>query len=163
MAKGRERSAKWYFRNEKEVMEELGFEVTKGSGNSWIDKEDGHNEHVLAQLKSTDKESYKVNLLDLEKLEYHATVSRKIPMFIIQFLKNDSRYALVAIDDIPLIAEYIKTGEMQKPDRELIEGLHEALEKPKKNKRPKIKSSVSAREQFHKEKAEQYEGRKRRW
>lgn len=163
MAKGRERSAKWYFQNEKEVMEELGFTVTKGSGNTWIDKEDGHNDYVLAQLKSTDKESYKLNLLDLEKLEYNATVSRKLPMFIIQFLQNDDRYALVKIEDIPKIAEYIKTGETEVHHSDVLEGLHSVLEnKPKVKPIKKIKSNKSARDAFYRAKEEEAYNRKYR-
>jgi hypothetical protein len=158
MSKGRERSVKWYFRNEKEVMKELGFTPTAGSGNSWLDKEDGHNDYILAQLKSTDKESYKLKELDLLKLEYNANVSKKIPMFILQFLKNDSRYALVKIEDIPKVAEYIKTGhtEINKLDLGIIEGDDE--EQPKiKNK---IKSSSKAREKFYKQKEKEREARK---
>lgn len=157
MAKGRERSAKWYFRNEEEVMEELGLKPTPGSGNKWTHKEDGENDHILAQLKSTDKESYKLNKLDIERLEYNAMVANKVPMFILQFLKDNSRYALVDLEDIPKINEYINTGK--------IENTSEAIEvftngvKNKKAKKPKkkIKSSASAREQFYKDKEEYYE------
>ena len=158
MAKGRQRSTKWYFQNEKEVIQELGLTPTKGSGSNWVEKEDGENDHVLAQLKSTDHRSYKLNQLDLEKLEYHASVSNKIPMFVIQFLNNDSRYALVQIEDIPLLAEYIKTGEIQHSVQAPIID----LEKPKKPKqsKPKVVSSKSARDKFYKEKQQAFEERK---
>lgn len=158
LAKGRERTVKFYFNNEKEVMEDLGLIPTKGSGSSWLEKEDGENDFVIAQLKSTDKASYKLNLLDIEKLEYHASVSNKVPMFVIQFLKNDSRYALVAIEDIPLLAEYINTGKVSKTLREPIIDFEEPVKKaPKK---PAIKSSKNAREKFFKDKAKAFENRK---
>lgn len=155
--KGRQRSQKWYLANEKEVMEDLGLKATPGSGSSWIAREDGENEYVLAQLKSTDKQSYTLKQLDLDKLEHNATVSKKIPLFVIQFLNNDSRYALMNIDDIPLIAEYIKTGSIKNiPDVPTIN-----LDEPvKKVKKPKIKSSSNAREQFFKEKQQAFENRK---
>lgn len=157
MPKGRERSAKFYLKNEYEVMKDLGLKATKGSGNTWIDKEDGQNDHIICQLKSTDKESYKLTQLDLEKLEYNAMVSRKIPMFLLQFLNKDSRYAIVALEDIPKIAKYINTGEIEKPQESLIE-LQDI--KPKKPNKPKISSSKNAREKFFKEKEKKWEERK---
>lgn len=158
MAKGRERTTKWYFKNEREVLLDLGLKPAKGSGNSWIEKEDGENDYVIAQLKSTDKQSYKLNQLDIEKLEYHAMVANKVPMFVIQFLNKDSRYALVAIEDIPKLAQYINTGEMDKPSEEplIIPDV-----KPKKPKKPKIVSSKNAKDQFYKEKQDKWENR--RW
>lgn len=157
MVKGRQRSQKWYFKNEKEVMKELGFKPTTGSGSGWIEKEDGENDYILAQLKSTDHESYKLKQFDLERLEYNADVSSKIPLFILQFLNNDTRYAIVALDDIPLIAKYMKTGEIKKMSREANLNLEEPTKIPTK---PKIQSSVSARNKFYKQKEEERERRK---
>lgn len=102
------RTGKWYFKNEKEIMRKLGLEPTKGSGSGWIVKEDGQNENVIAQLKSTDKESYKLNKLDLEKLEYHANVEHKIPLFVIQFLQDNELYFVIKPQDIEWIYKYIK-------------------------------------------------------
>ena len=157
MVKGRERTTKFYFQNEKEVMTELGFMPTKGSGSSWIEKEDGENDFLLAQLKSTDKQSYKLNQLDIEKLEYNAYTAHKIPMFIIQFLNNDSRYALVAIEDIPKISEYIKTGDMEKPPEgpQFIPD-----DQPKKKPVNTVKSSKNARDKFYDKKQKVWEEKK---
>ena len=58
------RNGKFYRKNEREVMKNLGLKPTKNSGSGWIEKEDGENETIIAQLKSTDSESIKVNLLD---------------------------------------------------------------------------------------------------
>jgi hypothetical protein len=157
VTKGRQRSAKWYFQNEKEVMQELGFTPTKGSGSSWIEKEDGENDYVLAQLKSTDYSSYKLTQLDLEKLEHNALIAHKIPLFVLQFLNNDTRYAIMAIEDIPKVAEYIKTGATEKPS-EMVITITE--DKPKKPAAPKIKSSSKARDQFYKQKDKEWEQRK---
>ncbi len=163
MAKGRERSAKWYFKNEKEVMESLGLEPTPGSGSGWVNKEDGENEHILAQLKSTDKGSYSLKQLDLQKLEYNASVAQKIPIFLVQFLKSNDMYVLCNLQDIPEIAEYINTGEIKDKGNDLVSSLSEALEtKPKKPKKT-ISSSKNAREKFHAERNKQFENRKKRW
>ena len=51
------RSGKFYYRNERETMEMLGMRQVPGSGNGWVAKEDGENEHLLCQLKSTDGNS----------------------------------------------------------------------------------------------------------
>lgn len=155
--KGRERTQKWYLKNEYEVMTELGLKATKGSGNGWVEKEDGQNDFVICQLKSTDKESYSIKQLDLEKLEYNAAVTNKIPMFLVQFLNNDSRYALVAIEDIPKLAEYITTGEVEKLNEGPLINLEEL---PKRKKAPTVKSSTNAREQYLKEQEKMWNNRK---
>jgi hypothetical protein len=158
MAKGRQRSQKWYLRNEREVMAELGLQATEGSGAGWLQKEDGENDYILAQLKSTDKQSYSIKQLDLDKLEYHAQVSNKTPVFIVQFLNNDSRYALMAIEDIPIVAEYIKTGHVNKPSEGPIIGPDD-VPAPKPNK-PKVKSNAKAREAFNRQREQEREARK---
>lgn len=160
MAKGRERSVKWYFKNEKEVMADLGLTPTKGSGSGWIDKEDGENDFILAQLKSTDKASYTLKQFDLERLEYNAAVSNKIPIFIIQFLNKDARYALVALDDIPSIAEYIKVGEVTKASEGLIYNPEEQTDPSPKVVKPKIKSSSKAKNKYYQDKQKAWEDNK---
>lgn len=160
MAKGRERSGKWYFKNENEVMREIGLKPAAGSGNGWVDKEDGQNDYVICQLKSTDKASYKINQLDLEKLEYNAMIANKIPMFMLQFLNKDTRYVMVAIEDVPNLAEYIKTGEVN-INKGIDFGIDEGnLEELKPIKKKKIGSSLSARKKFFEEKEIQFEQRK---
>jgi hypothetical protein len=158
MSKGRQRSQKWYLKNEAEVMTDLGLTPTKGSGGGWIEKEDGQNDHIIAQLKSTDKESYKLKKLDLERLEYNASVSRKVPVFIIQFLQDDTRYALMAIEDIPKINEYLNTGEITNSSDEDLDVVIEELT-PKPNGK-KIGSGSKAREKFNKQKQKEWENRK---
>ena len=73
-------------------MEEYGLKATPQSGAGWLIKEDGQNENIIAQLKSTDAQSYRISLDDIDKLEYHAMVENKIPLFIIEFLERDERY-----------------------------------------------------------------------
>lgn len=161
MAKGRQRTQKWYLKNESEVMRELGLEPQPGSGNGDA-KEDGENDHVLAQLKSTDKQSFSVKKLDMEKLEYHAALCHKVPMFIVQFLSDDSRYALVKIEDIPNLAQYIETGTTTVQDN-LVADLAQSFQEPEKKRKPKTKrvtSSQSAREAFYAEADEAYQNRK---
>lgn len=110
------RSVKFYFKNEKSVMKSLGLKPTKGSGNGWIEKEDGQNEEIIAQLKTTDKNSFSLKKSDLEVLEYNAAVCCKTPAFIIQFLEEEdgegggNLYLVCKILDLPALAQYINSG-----------------------------------------------------
>jgi hypothetical protein len=159
MSKGRERSQKWYFKNEKEVMKDLGLIPAKGSGSGWIDKEDGENDFIIAQLKSTDKESYRIKQLDIDKLEYHASVSNKIPLFIIEFLNNGSKYALCHLEDIPMLSQYLILGQVSNTtDMPLLPSDKEL--KSNVPNTPKIKSDPNARKKFFAEKEKSWKERK---
>lgn len=158
------RSARFYRKNEAEVMEFLGLTPTKNSGSGWVEKEDGYNEHVLCQLKSTDKNSIKIDLLDVEKLEYHATVGHKIPIFAIQFLKNISdidmgTYLLIKPSDLIQVANYINN-----PCKPMANNIKLNLNDSGASKDiindEVISSSTKAKEQWRKEQELKYKGRK---
>ena len=91
-------------------MKSLGLEPTPNSGSFWIVKEDGQNENVICQLKSTDKSSIKINKLDLDKLEYNSIVTHKIPVFAIQFIESNEVYLLIKPENITELSEYLNTG-----------------------------------------------------
>lgn len=146
------RSGKFYSRNEKETLLSLGLKPAPMSGAGWIVKEDGENEVVMVQLKSTDSSSYRLDLLDMKKLEYHADVSKKLPVFLIQFLKADKIYAVVDINSLDELGKAFKTGKVGK--KIVIED-NEEMEV----KRKVIKSSKKSREKFFKERGEKF-GRK---
>lgn len=99
------RQAKFYKKHEKDIMRKLGFEPVPGSGSGWVSKEDGESEAFIVQLKSTDRNSFTIKREDLDKLEYHAKVSHKLPIFINEFLQDEKIYITIPIDDIDL---YIK-------------------------------------------------------
>lgn len=147
------RSGKFYRKNENEVMNLLGFKPTKNSGAGWIEKEDGENEYCLCQLKSTDANSIKLNKLDIDKLLYHASISKKLPVFAIQFLQSNEIFLVVKPEDLNEIAKYVET---QNPpdliDSVIDVGHEEAHQEPIKQ----IKSSGSAREEFIKEHEKKY-------
>lgn len=142
------RNSKFWFKNEKEVMRRLGFEPVKGSGSGWIDKEDGESEVALAQLKSTEAESYKLNYLDIQKLEYHASVSHKLPVFIIEFLKRGT-YILLNVEKLNDLYDFLVNNkiDIKKDEIKIEEGVL---------KRKSIKSSNNERQKFYKE-------RERKW
>ena len=152
------RSGKFYRKNEAEVMRSLGLEPTPNSGSGWIVKEDGQSEDVICQLKSTDAMSIKINLKDIETLEYNALVAHKIPVFAIQFLCNNQTYLLVKPEDLQDVSGLIVGN---KPDNSRYETLgientglggpsNSVKEKPKGNRKI-IKSSKSSRESFNRE------------
>lgn len=94
------RSGKFYSQNEKRTLKALGLTPASASGAGWVVKEDGENETLMVQLKSTDSLSYRVSRLDMKKLEFHAEVSNKVPVFLVQFLKDDRLYAIVDVNNI---------------------------------------------------------------
>lgn len=142
------RKGKFYSKNEKEVMKGLGLTPAPASGAGWIVKEDGENELSMVQLKSTDSTRYTLDMLDMKKLEYHAQVSNKIPIFLVQFIQEDRMYAIVPVDSILDLSKALETGHVQ--ERISI--------KPEKlvSSRALIRSSKTSRDKFFEEKEKQY-------
>lgn len=147
----RKRSGKFYSKNEKETLSKLGFKPAPASGAGWVVKEDGENELAMVQLKSTDSTRYTLDMLDMKKLEYHAEVSSKIPIFIVQFLKEDRLYAIVPIDNLIDLKDCIEAGKIE-------EKVTISKNEPVTSRRL-IKSNSKARDKFFKEREEKY-GRK---
>ena len=68
-------------------MAQIGLSNCKGSGNGFLEKEDGFNNEVIAQLKSTDTTHYDLHQDDLEILKYHASIDHKKLLFLIEYLQ----------------------------------------------------------------------------
>lgn len=148
------RSGKFYSKNEKETLTKLGLRPIPFSGAGWVEKEDGENENVLVQLKSTEASSYRIDILDIKKLEYHSSVSHKIPVFIVQFLKHDKIYALVNLEDLEELNEALN-GKKKKETMKI------KIEEDEPIKRKVISSSQKSRNKFFEEREKQYVKRKR--
>lgn len=142
------RSGKFYRNNEASVMKRLGFTPTPNSGSGWIVKEDGENEDIVCQLKSTDASSIRVYKKDMDTLVYHALVSHKLPLFVIQFLQSNEVYFLVRPIDLYDIAQSMFGGEKVNREQLLcdidVSGIDEISVVSKKC----IKSSSDARRTF---------------
>ena len=148
----RKRSGKFYSNNEKKTLESLGFVPSPMSGAGWIVKEDGENDVAMVQLKSTDSSSYRFDILDMKKLEYHAYVSNKVPIFLVQFLKQDKVYAIVDVSNIDDLFEAFNCN--KKPEYQKITKIEN------KNERKMIRSSKKSRDEFMKERNDKYTKRK---
>lgn len=122
-------SSKFYFKREKEIMQKLGLTPTIASGSGWKEKEDGYSDHVLAQLKSTNAESYRITMDDLRKLDYHASIVHKAPLFVIDFIGRDKLYLVMEINDIEGVYNHLVSEELLTA-RTLQPGItHELLNK----------------------------------
>ena len=156
----RNRGKKWYDKNEREVMERLGMKATRASGAGWIEKEDGQSDTLIAQLKSTDKNSITITKHDIDTLRHNAIISHKTPLFVVQFLQSGEIYALCKIEDIEQISQEINEKSVDKPDKPCYNSVTGEV-------RTKIYNSVHestpvAREQFFSEHDKQFKWRKKR-
>ena len=156
MGNNQPRSFKFYRKNEEEVMKSLGLKPTKNSGSGWIEKEDGQNDYVICQLKSTDAQSIKVNQKDIRTLEKNAMIEHKIPMFAIQFLNTGEVWLMLKPEDLPDAAEYILTGSIKENRLEQLGIDLEASEDLMAISHKSIKSSGSSRERFHEQQNKKY-------
>ncbi len=141
-------------------MKSLGLKPTKNSGSGWVEKEDGISDAVICQLKSTDKESIKLNKRDIDVLNYNAGVCHKMPVFAIQFLQSNEVYLLVKPDMLMDIAKYIETGTYTSQNDFLDLDVSDTEETTVKAKR-KIKSSSSARIRFNEENEKKFKKERR--
>lgn len=141
-------------------MKSLGLKPTKNSGSGWVEKEDGISDAVICQLKSTDKESIKLNKRDIDVLNYNAGVCHKMPVFAIQFLQSNEVYLLVKPDMLTDIAKYIETGTYTSQNDFLNLDVSDTEETTVKAKR-KIKSSSSARIRFNEENEKKFKKERR--
>lgn len=148
------RSGKFYRKNEKEVMETLGLKATYNSGSGWIEKEDGQNEYLICQLKSTDAQSIKVNQKDIRILEHNAAVAHKLPVFVIQFLNTGEVWLMVKPIDLQEVSEYLNTGEIKRRDDIICNVNEKDIDYTIANK---VKSSSKAREEYKKEQMKKYD------
>ena len=87
-------ASKWA-RREKYIMEKLGLKPQPGSGSGWLHKEDGENDEVLAQLKSTDCKGISVTRQIWYDTWKHARQSHKVPVLVLDFLDPDGELLIV--------------------------------------------------------------------
>lgn len=153
------RSTKFYRKNEADVMSALGFKPTVNSGAGWIEKEDGQNDFLIAQLKSTDAASISIKQKDIQILEHNAVITHKVPCFVIQFLNDNSVFVMARPEDLEQVVAYINTGKCEANVSDLIT---EGYEVTKAINKVQVKTSKAGRESFWKQKEKEQEAWKRR-
>ena len=84
------RSTKFWRKNEEEIMADLGLKPTKNSGAGFLEKEDGQNEYLICQLKSTEAKQIAIKKRDIDILELNAQTVHKTPVFAIQFISKEN-------------------------------------------------------------------------
>ena len=154
------RSGKWYRRNEAEVMESLGLQPTPNSGSGWVVKEDGQDDEIICQLKSTDKGSISVHKLDLDKLTRNAAVAHKTPVFCVQFIQSGSIWLMVRPEDIEDIARHV-AGLAPEPRGCVLDASEEEDKKTQVVPKRIISGGSVSRQRFHEEKAKRYDKTKK--
>lgn len=152
------RSGKFYRINEATVMKELGLKPTKNSGSGWVEKEDGQDENLICQLKSTDANSIKVNKQDLDTLAYNANVAHKIPIFAIQFLQSNETYLIVKPEMLEVLAKYLKTDIIENDKYNDLIDLSDTVKSKTADKKV-VKSGINARNAFVEEQNKKYKKR----
>lgn len=150
------RSGKFYRKNEAEVMKALGLKQTYNSGSGWIEKEDGQNDYLICQLKSTDAESIKIHQKDIRMLEHNAIVSHKIPVFAIQFLNTGEIWLMAKPIDFVAVSEFLNLGYVKEHKIEDNIIIEEDSNAKTKIASYTVKSSGNEREKFHNERNEKY-------
>ena len=154
------RSGKWYRKNEQDVMRSLGLEPTPNSGSGWVVKEDGQNESIICQLKSTDKESISVKKLDLDKLVINAAVAHKVPVFAIQFISSGDIYLMVKPEDVVDLADHMSGITPERRGGPLDLSDEKDVEIPIQPKRI-ISGASRSRDRFHAEQAKRWDKTKK--
>ena len=137
-------------------MRKYGLKPTVNSGSGWIEKEDGENDRYICQLKSTEKDSIKINLLDLHKLIYHADVAHKIPLFMVQFITQNEEYVIMRAEDAQSLCtarEGIQEYNYTTPEQNAAESVTDALQSVSENS---VKSAPKSRANFYKEREQQW-------
>lgn len=124
-------------------MKKLGLRPVPGSGCGELHKEDGENDYILCQLKSTEALSIKIDKLDVEKLLYHAELVNKIPLFAIQFLNGPILLATVP-EELGNISKYLNEGLFERKQIEIYEP-------PKQKQVNKVEASSKSMEEILKE------------
>lgn len=154
------RTGKDWYKNEREVMELLGLVQVPGSGSSWVAREDGENDFVLCQLKSTDASSIRIQLQDIHELQVHAAESSKLPVFAVQFRETSEVFLLVSPVDLQEAAEHLadprKAKRAAKRAKRAVIGGDSGWEPPKP-----VASASKGREKFQKEHEKKFEKKAR--
>lgn len=86
-------------RQERTLAKEVQGSVNAGSGNGWVRKGDVRSEKELWECKVTSAKSFSLKYEDLRKVFEQAIVDGRIPIFLIEFLKQGESFVVLTKDD----------------------------------------------------------------
>lgn len=92
-------------------------------------------------------------MLDMKKLEYHAAVAHKIPLFLVQFLQQDKIYAIISVDNLSDLKDIIETGSVS--ESKVVSNSEVEV------KSRKVSSSSKAMNQYRKEMESNWQKKKK--
>ena len=78
----------FWAKHEKEVMRQLHLNPQPASGASWLKPEDGENNAIVAQLKSTKGGAITIRRTVIVDLINHALISHKVPVLVLDFVDS---------------------------------------------------------------------------
>lgn len=92
------------FDHEKRLLRAIGVRPTRGSGNTWTQPQDGENENLMVQSKSTQNKSISIKADDVLSLCLDAKRAHKIPVFLVDI--NGIRLMCVRPEHLEELAKY---------------------------------------------------------
>lgn len=86
-------------RQERALAKVLQGSVNAGSGNGWVRKGDVRSDKELWECKITSAKSFSLKQADLAKLNTQALMDGRIPIFLIEFMKQGESFVILTKDD----------------------------------------------------------------
>ncbi len=86
-------------RQERALAREVLGSVNAGSGNGWVRKGDVRSAQELWECKITSAKSFSLKYDDLRKVFEQAIVDGRIPIFMVEFMKQGESFVVLTKDD----------------------------------------------------------------
>lgn len=86
-------------RQERSLAKQLGGSVNAGSGNGWVRKGDVRSDKELWECKITSSKSYSLKYEELRKVYEQALMDGRIPIFLVEFMKQGESFVVLTKDD----------------------------------------------------------------
>lgn len=86
-------------RQERSLAKQLGGSVNAGSGNGWVRKGDVRSDKELWECKITSSKSYSLKYEELRKVYEQALMDGRIPIFLVEFMKQGESFVVLTQDD----------------------------------------------------------------
>ena len=97
------------FDHEKRLLQAIGVKPTKGSGNTWMQPQDGEGDYSIVQCKSTRNKSISIKADDVLLLWHDAKVAHKVPIFYLDI--NGVRLLCVRPEHAKLLSKIYEEKE----------------------------------------------------